>query len=561
MFNQGTPAAPPTGAYHPAAPAKRGGTVVLGGWESPDTLNPLTTGTDSGERASALAFAPLWGFDPGLKPYPDLAAQVPTLENGGVKLSGGRMTMDVRLVPGLRWSDGSPITSDDVVFTWQAIADPVVGAQVTQGFDRVTGIDRKSDTETLWHFDRPYAGYLQLGPAMTLLPAHRLAQLPHNEWPASGYFRQPDVVSGPFTVAQVVPESQIVFAANPHYAEGRSAPGAYSERAPFFHAPYVDRIVYRLYPSKNALLSGLRAGELEAGFGLGPEDASTAGSFAGVQADVHSGLRDESLNPNHDLNTATGKPPPWSGDAPVLDALALAIDRDAIAAGPLLGTARPSRGLYPTPLAAWGDPSVHTARDLTAARSILDADGWRSGPDGVRIKNGRQLQFSLLGVCSTATIAAILDALKQMWAEAGARVQTECRGRALFFAGFADHGTNATGAFDMTLYSNAWGPDPAAWAPAGSSSQIPTPGSPGGLNWNRCRDATLDSDLERVSTEFGPARRDAARSAERAWLAYHCTIPLFEWPEVRAVSNRLHGFAANPGMPAETWNAADWWLA
>lgn len=533
---------------------------MLGAWEAVDTLNPLTTATESGVRASALAFSPLWGLDPGLKPHPDLAAQVPTLENGDIKLSAGAMTMDVRLVPGLRWSDGSPITSDDVVFTWQAITDPVVGAQLTQGFDRVTGIDRKSDTETLWHFDKPYAGYLQLGAAMTLLPAHRLAQLPHSQWSASAYFQQPDVVSGPFTVNQVVPESQIAFAANPHYADGRSAPNAYGEPAPFVHAPYLDRVVYRLYPSKDALLSGLHAGEVEVGFGLGLEDAATVNGFARVRADVHTGLRDESLNPNHDLNTATGKAPPWVGDPPVLDALALATDRDGIVSGPLRGLGRPSRGLYPAPLSAWGNPSTRTARDLAAARSILDADGWKTGPDGIRVKNGRQLRFSLLGVCSTAAVADTLDAVKQMWAEAGARVQTECRGRALFFAGWTDHGTNAIGAFDMTLYSNAWGPDPSAWVPAGSSSQIPTAGAPGGLNWNRCRDAKLDSDLERISTVFGAARRDATRSAERAWLGYHCTIPLFEWPDVRAVASRLHNFAANPGMPAETWNVSDWWL-
>jgi peptide/nickel transport system substrate-binding protein len=568
IFNSAAPATPPAGAYNPSPPANRGGTVVLGAWESPDTLNPLTSGTDSGVRASALAFAPLWGLAPDLRPYPDLASRVPTLENGGVKLGQGKtggmtgeMTMDVRLVSGLHWSDGSPITSDDVIFTWQAIRDPAAGAQVTQGFDHVTGIDRKSETETLWHFDQPYAGYLQMGPATTLLPAHRLAQLPHSQWAGSGYFRQPDVVSGPFTVAQVVPGSQVAFSANPHYADGRSAPGAYAERAPFTHGPYLDRVVYRLYPSKDALITGLRAGELEAGFGLGPEDASTVAGFAGVRADVHSGLRDESLNPNHDVNTATGKPPPWVGDPAVLDALALAADRDAIVAGPLRGTARPSRGLYPAPLAAWGDPSARPAHDLGAARSILDADGWTTGADGVRAKNGRQLQFSLLGVCPTATVAGVLDALKQMWAEAGARVQTECRDRSLFFAGFNDRGTNASAAFDMTLYSNAWGPDPSAWTPVGSSAQVPTSDNPGGMNWNRCRDATLDSDLARVSTVFGAPRKEAARSAERAWLGYHCTIPLFAWPEVRALAKRLHEFAANPGMPAETWNAADWWLA
>ncbi len=527
---------------------------MLGAFESPDTLDPLAAATDSGVRASALLFSPLWGLDPGLHPYPDLVREVPALGAGGTSL-------DVTLVRGLRWSDGAPITSDDVIFTWRAITDPAVGAQVGAGFEHVTSIDRRSDTETVWHFDRPDPAYLQLGPAMALLPAHRLAGLPHREWAGSGFFQSPDVVSGPFTLARHVPESELDFAANPRYADGRSLPGAYAGPAPFTHAAHLDRVVYRLFPGKDGLLRALRAGAVDAAFGLDPEEAGGLSGYPGVRAEVHTGLRDEFLNPNHDVNTATGRPPPWVGDAAVLDALALALDREALVSGPLRGAARPSRGLYPRPLAGWGDPATRLVRDLAGARSRLDQDGWKAGADGVRVKAGRPLEFSLLAVCPTSVMAGVLDALKRQWAEAGARVQAECRPRALFFAGFAAQGTNASGAFDMTAYSNAWGPDPGAWAPVGESAGVPSAGNPSGLNWNRCRDARLDADLDRVTTALGGARRDAARAAERDWLAVHCTIPLYESPEVRGVAGRFHELTSNPAMAAETWNAADWWVA
>src|SRR5947207_1913138 len=134
------PAAPTAGpaAYRPSAPPRPGGTAVLTDFEYPRTLDPLTARTDLELRLGALLFAPLWGLDPGLQPYPDLVRQVPTPENGGVRVApGGRSTaVDVQLVPGLRWSDGQPLTADDVIFTWRALAARPAAAR-PPGFDRI----------------------------------------------------------------------------------------------------------------------------------------------------------------------------------------------------------------------------------------------------------------------------------------------------------------------------------------------------------------------------------------------------------------------------------------
>jgi ABC-type transport system substrate-binding protein len=105
----------------------------------------------------------------------------------------------------------------------------------------------------------------------------------------------------------------------------------------------------------------------------------------------------------------------------------------------------------------------------------------------------------------------------------------------------------------MALYSDSRGPDPAAWAAAG------TTGAPD--NWGRCSDRALDADLARAgSTLDRSARQAAARAVERGWLAARCTLPLFEWPDVRQVSTRLRNLAPDAAA-ADTWNAADWWLA
>ncbi len=584
----GAPVASPTSPaahYSPSVPSHRGGTLVFSDYEFPDTLNILSAAAETDLRAAGVIFAPLWGMGSGLNPYPDLVREVPTIENGDVKVGadGKTMAVDVKLVPGLRWSDGQPITSDDVIFTWHAICDVATQAASTAGFDRIVSMDRRSDTEVIWNFGPTpkgtcgsstdsasgvYGPYLQLGPVTWLMPMHRLNQLPHDQWAGDAYFVKPDVVSGPFQVSDVISGDRITFTPNRHYADGRSAPAAYTDHAgPFTHAAYLDKLVYRVYPSKDAMLAGLNAGESDLGFHLGPEDVHQLQGFSGSAPVVYTGLRQEFLNPNHAVNSATKQAPPWvtpSGDdRAVLDALDRSIDRSAIVHDALGGTGRPARALYPSAMRDWqeGAPPAPT-RDVAGARKLLDDDGWKLGADGVRTKDGHRLAFTLLGVCSSPSVAAELEHLKQEWADVGAAVKTDCRQRGVFFAAFRDGGTNATGAFDMTVYSNAWAPDPGSWAPVGLSSQIPTDAAPNGENWNRCQDPELDRSLLAGDTSLDLAKRRTAYAAvQREWLQYRCTLPLYEWPQIDQVSNKLRNFAPNPGLQMDVWNASDWWLA
>jgi len=516
------PASQLPSAYHPTRPAHRGGTLVLGDWEFPQTLDVYAAATDADFRAAALTSSPLWGLDSGLQPYPDLVREVPTLENGDVKVAAdGSMTVDVKLLPGLRWSDGEPLTAGDLIYTWQAHA---------AAFDRIRSMDRKSDTEVVWSFSAVYAPYLQIGPQFWVEPQHR----PH----------QPDVVSGPFMVSAQTAGQSITYVANPHYPDGR--------QGYFGHAPYLDRIVYRAYPSKTALLAGLRSGESDLGFNLGTDDLHDLQGIGGSEPLVFRGLRTEFLNPNHAANTATGKAPPWvtpgGDDRRLLDALDRGADREALVLSALGGYGKPSRALFPSAMRGWSDQSgPGPGRDLEGARRLLDDDGWKPGADGVRVKDGQRLEFQLVAACSTLAANRELAILKQQWQELGAAVDTGCRARTAFFGT-----TNPSGGFDMTVYSNAWVPDPSAWSAFGES----------GANWNRCRDPELDRALAAGETTLDAGKRQAAYlSLQREWLAYHCTMTLFEWPEVRQVAATLHNYVPSGGSDVDVWNAADWWLS
>ena len=534
----GLQAAAPSGrpaAYHATRPTRPGGTVLLTDFEYPATLDPLTAGTDLELRLAGLLFAPLWGYDDRLRPYPDLARRVPTPGNGGVRRSAdGRSTIvDVQLVPGLHWSDGAPLTTDDVVFTWQAMADPVIGAAPPLGSERVRRVERRSDTELVLTLDGAGPHYLALGAGLAVLPAHRLATLPHAAWSQDAFFQHPDVTSGPFVVSEAVDGQRVVFDANPHYADGRARGGAYpGADGPFAHAPYLERVVFQAQAGKDAMLRALRFQGADVGFHLVPADLADLRTIAGGRPLVTTGQRDEFLNPNH----AAGPTRPWTSDPRVLQALDLALDRSAVVRDAMSGAGQPARGLYPRALE--GGPALLLAgADLSAARRLLDAAGWRPGADGVRARGGHRLEFSLLGVCGQTPADRVLAMVRRQWVALGAAVTAGCEERGPFFE------RSARGDFDMTLYSNEWAPDPAAWAPVGVSGRLE--------NWNRCQDRALDQAFA----------RGAYGDAEREWLSYRCTIPLVETPEIRQVSTRLRNFVPSPGPGGDSWNAADWWLA
>jgi len=520
---------------------------VLSDWEVPDTLDPIHATTANELRVASLLFAPLWSLGPDLKAHPDLLREVPTIANCDVKAGadGVSMTVDLKLRHGLRWSDGTPITADDLIFTVEAICSASLPARDPSGFDHIASQERRSDTEVIWHFaPRPrgacglaadlgsglYPGLEVLGPRARLLPARRLASIPVASWPTDPFFQHPEVVSGPFAARGGVGGRLLELAANPGYASGRA------------HGPWLDGITYRFYNGKAAMIAGLQAGEADVGFHLQPGDAVELRGTARSATVVTPSLQGEFLSPNHGANTASGRPPPWNGDPKLLAALAAVIDRKALGDAAFDGAATLSPGLFPPLLAGYSehtDPSPSPAD----ARAILAAG---------------KPAFTLLTVCDSAPRQVEQTELIRQWNAAGASVSAACAPRARFFA---RDGPIALGGFDMSLYSNTWEPDPSAWAPLAAGSELPGAANPGGQNWSRCQDPRLDQAFAAGAAAMAADKRRAAyQRAADEWLRYDCTIPLYLWPSVVRVTGRLHNFAPNPTLATDSWNAADWWL-
>jgi len=179
-----TPAATPAAisltdtTYKSTTPKVKGGKVTLAEWQYPDTVNPYYAMYETDIEVSDSMFDGLLSVTPDMKYIPDLAEQIPTLDNGGVVPNGNGMDVTWKLFPGMFWSDGQPINCDDIKGTWQWVMnkDNSGLAGGTVGWQDVTGVDGGKGTDCVMHFAKIYEGYLTL--VSPLLPAHYITAIP-----------------------------------------------------------------------------------------------------------------------------------------------------------------------------------------------------------------------------------------------------------------------------------------------------------------------------------------------------------------------------------------------
>ncbi len=559
-----------------------GGQLTYAHWQPVMDLNVLTSPAVSTQQvALGPVWASLWVFGPDNLPIPDLVQEVPTAENGGVrKIDDQRMDVTLRLRKGLRWSDGSPLTTEDVKFTIEAICDPATGAISRAGFDHIASIEIRNPSEMVWHFgpnkkgtcglsgdleSGVFAAYLLL--TTPVLPRSVLGRVTHPEWATHPYFtRRPTVTSGPYRVESFTPgaASMVVLIPNLYYADGR-------EGGRFFgHRPYLSRLVYKTYGDRPSLIGGLEAGDTDLALGLVPRDLPALEAIRELRTESATGLVDEFLNFNLGRNTAgcvapgspadCGTPTIFKGDKPLRQAIDLAVDKEALNQQAVEGAGRTMNSPFVSALRPYVDPGIPAFhRDVERANRLLDQDGWARGPDGIRSKNGRKLAWVLSAAASAARVAEE-DLLINNWRDIGATVTIKNYPSGLFFAEFNAGGINATGQFDMSLYGNRWAPDPHAWAQTVLRSQVPTAANPLGQNWNRVDDPELDRLFaEGASTVELSKRVQLYRQAQREWRDYTPTISLYERPDIFSHAVFFGNLLAGATSCLAVCNAADWY--
>ncbi|HSU05518.1 MAG TPA: ABC transporter substrate-binding protein, partial [Acetobacteraceae bacterium] len=174
-------------------PSKPTGQVIVGLSQEPTVFNPLMPHIEVDQGVHWNLFSPLWGVDPDGNFTPQLAAEIPTLENGGISEDG--LSWRVKLRPDVKWHDGAPFTADDVKFTLDLINNKNFRAWSRNGHELVSDVKVVSPTEISWRMQKAFAPYPSILSWTFIVPQHILAKV---DDPNTAPFNNNPVGTGPF---------------------------------------------------------------------------------------------------------------------------------------------------------------------------------------------------------------------------------------------------------------------------------------------------------------------------------------------------------------------------
>jgi peptide/nickel transport system substrate-binding protein len=397
----------------------RGGQLTAGMRSDPKSFNALVVADESSSIVTWLLQARLvrinratFELEPWLAERWDSAAD------------GRRYTLHLR--PGLTWSDGTPLTANDVVFTVQAVRDEQLGSPLAHALD-VAGqpiTARAADDQTvILDFPAPSGPGLRLFDALPILPRHKLesslaAGTLRSTW-STATAPSEVVGAGPFVLTEYQPGQRVVLSRNPRYwRKGR-------DDAPL---PYLDRLVLEIIPEQNAGMLRLEAGSIDMlQSELRPEDYVTARR---AEQDGKLKVIELGVGTDADAFWFCLKPEGWKADPRFAfvqrrefrQALSHAVDREEFARTVYLDEAVPIWGPVTPGNKEWFTPNLHRyPPDLAKARDLLKSIGLedRNGNGIVEDANGNEARFTVLTQRGVASYERGTTLLKERAAMVG----------------------------------------------------------------------------------------------------------------------------------------------
>jgi len=549
-------------AFASAALAERGadGHVNVLYWQAPSILNPyLSSGTKDVESAS-LILEGMGGFDEKGNVFARLAESVPTVENGGVSADLTQITW--KLKPGLLWSDGSPVTSADAVFTWEYCKHPEGGCAQAARFEGIKSIDTPDDQTIVITFEAPKPNPYQAFVGGTS-PILQKAQFANCLGAAASTCTEQNfgpIGTGPFKVTEFKTNDTVSLEANPNYrdpakpafatmtikggGDAEAAARAVMETGEFDYAWNTQ-----INPDMQAQMTAAGKGVLLNGFGTLVER-------------IEMNMTDPSPDLAEGERSTTKYPHPILSDIKVRKALSMAIDRQVLVDVGYGSAGRPTCNLVPAPEMFASDNTDCLKQDMAGAGALLDEAGWKdSDGDGVRDKDGKKLSF--VYQTSTNPVRQDFQALvKGWWNELGVEVELKNIDASVFFGGDAGSPDTFQKFYaDVEMYANNFdGTDPEPYLAQYLCDKIPGPDNQWqGENINRFCDPAYDALVKELSTTADMAKRGeiAKKLNDMLTKDSYTVVALVDRGRLSAAANTLGGVVLNT-WDTELWNAQDW---
>jgi len=533
-----------------AAAQERGGTVTVLMPEDLSTMNPYVTTALITNQVVPAIIEPLLGVDQDGQYYPILAAEVPTVANGGVS-DGGR-TITWRLKPGVTWSDGEAFTADDVVFTSEAAASEVGGSVRAGAFasiDSITAIDDLTVEVTYGEYNSSYLDQFQWG----VLPRHAAGDI---DAMSSWDFNRAPIGTGPFVLSEWRTGDRIILQRNDAYREEGK--------------PFLDGAEFLVVPSEETRAAMMERGDADVMLWPG----STLREVWAAAPNVEQDLAPEIwilrmfLNLGERGNPVAGQAPhPILGDVNVRRALAYGIDYDLLIDD--LAEGRVVRANSPFQL-GWYQCTVDGySYQPERAAELLDDAGWVMGDDGIRVaqgapyaEDGTRLSLDMVGYTDFRLLEQTELVIQDLYRDLGIELNIRNVEQSVLFGGWADAAPRKTGDYDILIYDTGAGINPQQHVyDLLHSARIPREANGGaGGNYSRWSNERADELLDAAGRNPDLDERHAAYCEVADLLTEDLPqIYLYQFAGGHAYATRLQNFEMST-WAGLVWNIADWWV-
>jgi peptide/nickel transport system substrate-binding protein len=532
-----------SGSQSQAGP-KTGGTLVFGAEQFPLCLNPVT----SCYNASWLHYTALLPTLPQLLTLDDdnryaatpLVKEVPSFENGG--LTRNPFTVTYKLNPQAVWDDGTPITGEDVKFTWKAYRDSAKSIFTRSGYDKITDVKVEGNVadgqKVTLVFSEPYAPWRDKfgGGGEYVLKASAFAGNPE----VSDRMQQDLGFSGgPFKLLSFS-SNELVLTRNTRYWGPK---------------PFLNRVVFSSIPKTASEISALRTGEIQAFFPQPTEQLTQVNGIPGGKLKAKSGTVFEALWLNLDQFPTNLHE--------VREALLYGFDRQAAidkVVGPVDPTTEVNHCLWSVPSldgGKWCGNDFPTKPDIGRATKVLEDAGWRLGADKIYAKNGQRLVIPLATTAGNAGReqfqAILIDQARKIGIDL---VADNTAAETLFQVRLPAR------QFVSGMFAQLSTADPSRTAVL-ASDQIPSAQSPSGQNYYGWRDAEATRLMKQSDVEIDDTKRvDEFKQLGTMMARDIISIPLYPKPQILAWNNnRLGGVGDfNAGQIGFGHSLAQWYL-
>jgi peptide/nickel transport system substrate-binding protein len=459
--------------------------------------------------------------------YPRMVREVPSQENGLWKVyevnGEERMTITYRLRKGLKWSDGQPITSKDIKFSWEVRTSPNVPCASNAIDLKVEKVETPDDYTAIFYFKQADVEGFRVG--LLRYPEHIFREEFKNspEKIVNDPFWQDPVGNGPYKLAKWLKGERLEFEPNPYW---------------FYGEPVAKKIIEYVVPNSNTIMAKLLAGELDIAFNTGftPQQVSTIKESKGIGINVTV----QPLSATHEHLRLNVEDPILS-DVRVRKALAYATNRDEIDKVVYAGQFALSYDWFDNHKILDRSSAIIYPYDPSKANALLDEAGWKLGPDGYRYKDGKKLEIQFtLGTEKIARISTI-EVVAKEWKQVGVSVTMKTIPWTVLMTDVLPKGNYQASIFN-------WGAslfDITANAMRNfDSSQIPTKENGYmGNNLGRWSNPEFDKAIEAASNSVrDPIIQANVKTAMKIWTDQVPAIVLFHLVEYYCVRTNVRSY-------------------